>query len=190
MAACFRTMLLTDWDFKDGQTGGVRVRRTSRTYGVAPWSKPSPIWWDRICACFFAGSIPGRGRVTSAFISPARGTGSGNCSVPVDSPSPFSYPLSSTLCPGLGIGITNLVDRVTVAASDLSVAELREGATQLEAKVERLRPPLRRGARVAGLPDGFSKTESCNRSPARTSRPRLSLAPPQPERPSGPLSAG
>jgi TDG/mug DNA glycosylase family protein len=42
--------------------------------------------------------------------------------------------------PGLGIGITNLVGRVTGAASELSVAELREGAAQLEAKVEMLRP--------------------------------------------------
>ena len=44
--------------------------RTSRTYGVAPWSKRSPIWWDRISACFFAGSIPERARVTSAFVRP------------------------------------------------------------------------------------------------------------------------
>lgn len=42
--------------------------------------------------------------------------------------------------PALGIGITNLVGRVTAAASELSVAELREGATQLEAKVQMLRP--------------------------------------------------
>ena len=42
--------------------------------------------------------------------------------------------------PGLGIGITNLVGRVTAAASEVSVAELREGAAQLEAKVEELRP--------------------------------------------------
>jgi double-stranded uracil-DNA glycosylase len=41
---------------------------------------------------------------------------------------------------GLGIGITNLVGRVTTAASELSAAELREGATQLEAKVAMLRP--------------------------------------------------
>jgi len=41
---------------------------------------------------------------------------------------------------GLGIGITNLVGRVTSAASELSVAELREGAVQLEAKVGKLRP--------------------------------------------------
>ncbi len=42
--------------------------------------------------------------------------------------------------PDLGIGITNLVGRVTNAASELSVAELREGATRLEAKVGVLRP--------------------------------------------------
>jgi TDG/mug DNA glycosylase family protein len=41
---------------------------------------------------------------------------------------------------GLGIGITNLVGRVTAAASELSGAELREGAAQLEAKVAMLRP--------------------------------------------------
>ena len=41
---------------------------------------------------------------------------------------------------GLGIGITNLVGRVTSAASELSVAELREGAVHLEAKVAKLRP--------------------------------------------------
>jgi TDG/mug DNA glycosylase family protein len=41
---------------------------------------------------------------------------------------------------GLGIGITNLVARVTSAASELGVAELREGAVQLEGKVGKWRP--------------------------------------------------
>jgi TDG/mug DNA glycosylase family protein len=49
-------------------------------------------------------------------------------------------PAEQHILPGLGIGITNLVGRVTAAASELSVAELREGATQLEAKVGMLRP--------------------------------------------------
>jgi TDG/mug DNA glycosylase family protein len=49
-------------------------------------------------------------------------------------------PAQQHILPGLGIGITNLVGRVTATASELNVAELREGATQLEAKVERLRP--------------------------------------------------
>ncbi len=49
-------------------------------------------------------------------------------------------PAEQHTLPGLGIGITNLVGRVTAAASELSVAELRDGARQLEAKVGMLRP--------------------------------------------------
>jgi double-stranded uracil-DNA glycosylase len=49
-------------------------------------------------------------------------------------------PAEQHILPGLGIGITNLVGRATAAASELIVGELREGATQLEAKVEMLRP--------------------------------------------------
>jgi TDG/mug DNA glycosylase family protein len=48
-------------------------------------------------------------------------------------------PAEQHALPSLGIGITNLVGRVTAAASELSAAELREGATQLEAKVRVLR---------------------------------------------------
>lgn len=40
----------------------------------------------------------------------------------------------------LGIGITNLVDRVTVAASELKGEELRQGARRLEEKVTCFRP--------------------------------------------------
>jgi TDG/mug DNA glycosylase family protein len=42
--------------------------------------------------------------------------------------------------PGLGIGITNRVGRVTAAASEITAAELRDGAAQLEARVAKLRP--------------------------------------------------
>ena len=49
-------------------------------------------------------------------------------------------PAEQHVLPGLGIGITNLVARVTAAASELGTAELREGATQLEAKVAMLQP--------------------------------------------------
>ena len=49
-------------------------------------------------------------------------------------------PTDQHTLPGLGIGITNLVPRVTTAANELLVSELRDGATQLEAKVKRLRP--------------------------------------------------
>ena len=49
-------------------------------------------------------------------------------------------PAEQHTLPELGIGITNLVGRVTAAASEIGAAELREGATQLEAKVGMLRP--------------------------------------------------
>ncbi len=49
-------------------------------------------------------------------------------------------PAEQHILPELGVGITNLVGRVTAAASELSGSELREGATQLEAKVDTLRP--------------------------------------------------
>ena len=49
-------------------------------------------------------------------------------------------PAEQHLLPGLGVGITNLVGRATAAASALRTAELREGATTLEAKVEGLEP--------------------------------------------------
>jgi TDG/mug DNA glycosylase family protein len=42
--------------------------------------------------------------------------------------------------PSLGIGITNLVDRVTAAASELEKEELRAGADMLEVKVRALQP--------------------------------------------------
>lgn len=49
-------------------------------------------------------------------------------------------PEDQAILPELGIGITNLVGRVTAAASELGAAELREGATHLESKVKVLRP--------------------------------------------------
>lgn len=49
-------------------------------------------------------------------------------------------PAEQYTLPELGIGITNLVGRVTAKASELGVSELREGATRLEVKVGLLRP--------------------------------------------------
>ena len=49
-------------------------------------------------------------------------------------------PSEQAVLPALGIGITNLVERVTVAASELNRAELRAGAHRLEAKAKELRP--------------------------------------------------
>ena len=110
---------------------GQRPNECSRRYQNVrsrTWSRLSPIWRVRICAYFSAGSIRGHSQVTSASISPGQGTDSGSCSVPVDSPESVLLPAEQHTLPGLGIGITNLVGRVTAAASELSVAELRDGA--------------------------------------------------------------
>lgn len=49
-------------------------------------------------------------------------------------------PSEQASLPSLGVGITNLVERVTVAASELHREELRAGGDRLEAKVGDLRP--------------------------------------------------
>ena len=51
-------------------------------------------------------------------------------------------PTEQAALPTLGIGITNLVERVTVAASELDRAELRAGGLRLEAKAKDLRPHI------------------------------------------------
>lgn len=45
-------------------------------------------------------------------------------------------PAEQHLLPGYGLGVTNLVDRTTRAATDVSRAELADGARRLAAKVE------------------------------------------------------
>jgi double-stranded uracil-DNA glycosylase len=49
-------------------------------------------------------------------------------------------PHEQALLPALGVGITNLVERATAAAGELSRAELRAGADRLEEKVKALQP--------------------------------------------------
>jgi TDG/mug DNA glycosylase family protein len=74
-------------------------------------------------------------------------------------------PAEQHTLPSLGIGITNLVGRVTAAASELTVAELRAGATHLETKVGVLRPRC-----VAVL--GLQAYRTAFRSPAATIGPQ------------------
>jgi double-stranded uracil-DNA glycosylase len=50
--------------------------------------------------------------------------------------------------PAHGIGITNLFDRATVAAAELTTAELRAGRRRLELKVRRYRP---RAVAIVGI---------------------------------------
>lgn len=51
-------------------------------------------------------------------------------------------PHEDVVLPSFGIGVTNIVSRPTRAASELTVAELREGAAVLEATVREWRPRL------------------------------------------------
>lgn len=71
----------------------------------------------------------------------------------------------------LGVGITNLVARPTLRASEVSAAELRAGAAALEARVARWRPRV-----VAVLGLGAYRTAF---------RRRWATAGPQPERIAG-----
>jgi double-stranded uracil-DNA glycosylase len=49
-------------------------------------------------------------------------------------------PAEQHILPALGVGITNLVSRVTASASEVSTAELRQGAGRLESKVQTIAP--------------------------------------------------
>jgi double-stranded uracil-DNA glycosylase len=80
-------------------------------------------------------------------------------------------PDESDLLPALGIGITNLVDRPTRAASDLDDAELRAGVAGLAALAERWEP-----ATVAILGIGAFRTAFA--------RPKAAAGP-QPDRVGG-----
>jgi TDG/mug DNA glycosylase family protein len=74
-------------------------------------------------------------------------------------------PAQQHILPELGVGITNLVERVTAAASELRASELRDGATELESRVETLRPRC-----VAVL--GLQAYRTAFRRPAATIGPQ------------------
>lgn len=65
-----------------------------------------------------------------------------------------------------GIGITNLVDRATVRASELSTVELREGARRLEAFVEHHRPRVVAIAGISAFRVAFERPARLGRQPA------------------------
>ncbi len=56
-----------------------------------------------------------------------------------------------------GLGITNLVERATVRASELSRLELREGGERLESRVDELRPRVVAVAGVTAFRDAFGE---------------------------------
>ena len=51
-------------------------------------------------------------------------------------------PFEDVLLPTYALGVTNLVERATAAADELSTEELRRGGTRLVAKLRRFRPGL------------------------------------------------
>jgi TDG/mug DNA glycosylase family protein len=87
-------------------------------------------------------------------------------------------PTEQHTLPSLGIGITNLVGRVTAAASEVTAAELRAGAARLEAKVEAWAP---RCVAVLGLQayrTAFRRTAATiGEQPELLGRTRLWLLP-------------
>ena len=87
-------------------------------------------------------------------------------------------PAEQGALPALGIGITNVVDRVTAAASELDKEELRTGAERLEAKVRALAP---RCVAVLGLQayrTAFRRPHALiGRQPERLGQAKLWLLP-------------
>jgi TDG/mug DNA glycosylase family protein len=64
-----------------------------------------------------------------------------------------------------GIGITNLVERSTTKAAELTKEELREGARRLERTVERFRPKVLAILGVVAYRSAFSVHASLGRQP-------------------------
>src|SRR3954449_3245930 len=62
--------------------------------------------------------------------------------------------------PSLGIGVTNVVDRPTRAAAELSDDELREGAAALADLVERIRPGVVAIVGLGAYRVGFGKPDA------------------------------
>ncbi|MEY9211156.1 G/U mismatch-specific DNA glycosylase [Thermobifida halotolerans] len=66
-------------------------------------------------------------------------------------------PREQHLLPGLGLGITNLVDRATARADELTGAELREGGRALAAKLRVHRPRVLAVLGVTAYRQAFSR---------------------------------
>jgi double-stranded uracil-DNA glycosylase len=62
--------------------------------------------------------------------------------------------------PTLGLGITNLVDRTTASAAELTAEELRTGRGALEAKIARFRPDVVAILGITAYRTGFDHTKA------------------------------
>ena len=68
--------------------------------------------------------------------------------------------------PAYGVGITNFVARPTRAADELSRAELRAGADELDALVARLRPRLVAVLGLGAYQTAFARPKASDGTPA------------------------
>jgi TDG/mug DNA glycosylase family protein len=62
--------------------------------------------------------------------------------------------------PTVGLGITNLVDRTTASAAELTADELRTGRGALEAKIARFRPDIVAILGITAYRTGFDRTKA------------------------------
>jgi double-stranded uracil-DNA glycosylase len=62
--------------------------------------------------------------------------------------------------PTVGLGITNLVDRTTASAAELTADELRTGRGPLEAKIARFRPDIVAILGITAYRTGFDHTKA------------------------------
>src|SRR6266513_1304572 len=62
--------------------------------------------------------------------------------------------------PTVGLGITNLVDRTTASAAELSADELRTGRDALAAKIARVRPDIVAILGITAYRTGFDRTKA------------------------------
>jgi TDG/mug DNA glycosylase family protein len=62
--------------------------------------------------------------------------------------------------PTVGLGITNLVDRTTASAAELTAVELRDGRDALEAKLARYRPATVAILGITAYRTGFGRPEA------------------------------
>jgi double-stranded uracil-DNA glycosylase len=77
-----------------------------------------------------------------------------------------------------GLGITNLVERATAGADELSADELREGGLRLREKVERLRPEVVAFLGLSAFRTAFDRrSATVGPQPERIGRSRVWLLP-------------
>jgi double-stranded uracil-DNA glycosylase len=92
--------------------------------------------------------------------------------------------------PAYGVGVTNIADRPTRAADELTLDELRSGAAELERVVALHAPRLVAVVGLTAYRLAFGRPRLGHGVAARDDRRPAGLGPAEPERPERPLQAG